>query len=106
MGHGRGAAEPSRPHRAKIRLADEYDAAQERGEIPKAGRPNSSQTEKFSAKDAGLSDKEIHDARQKRNAERAKHGVTDVMYIYQKPSCPRARISHPYTSTKVRSPGT
>lgn len=64
--------------RAKRRLADEYDAAQRRKEIRKAGKqPNSSRLEELpaGAGDVGLTHKEIHEARQIRNAEEADPGV-------------------------------
>jgi hypothetical protein len=57
---------------AKRRLADEYDAAQERGEIAKVsdGRRSSKAKDlKPTAADVGLSHKEIHEARQIRDAE-------------------------------------
>lgn len=64
--------------RAKVRLADEYDAAQERGEVAVAG-DNQVVTDgndrKPSAADIGLSRKDIHDARQIRDAERAEPGL-------------------------------
>jgi hypothetical protein len=59
---------------AKRRLADEYDAAQDRGEVRKAG--NSSQAEELiAAADIGLSHKEIHEARQIRDAEEVDPGI-------------------------------
>jgi len=65
---------------AKRRLADEYDAAQERGEIAKLG---SNQTEVGvsdgntlpTAADLNLSRKDIHEARQIRDAEVAEPGI-------------------------------
>lgn len=64
---------------AKRRLADEYDAAQERGEVAglRDGR-RSSQTEdlKPTASDIGLSHKDIHEARTLRDAEKADPGIT------------------------------
>lgn len=65
---------------AKRRLADEYDAAQERGEVAKLG---SNQTEVGvpdgntlpTAADIGLSRKDIHEARQIRDAEVAQPGL-------------------------------
>lgn len=61
---------------AKRRLADEYDAAQDAGEIvgkvgggERSGRERSPSTP--AAKDVGLTRKEVHDARQFRGAERA-----------------------------------
>jgi hypothetical protein len=44
-------------------LADEYDAALERGEIKRTGNPNSSGLEELpGAADVGLTHKEIHEA--------------------------------------------
>jgi hypothetical protein len=60
---------------AKRRLADEYDAAQERGEVRTAGKPNSSNAEEFGAADIGLTHKDIHEARQIRDAEEAEPGI-------------------------------
>lgn len=57
---------------AKRRLADEYDAAQAVGEIRDANTGRSaSALEAPSAREIGLSHKEVHDARQFRDAERA-----------------------------------
>lgn len=62
---------------AKRRLADEYDAAQDRGEVRKAGNINSSEREELAGvADLGLSHKDIHEARQIRDAEIADPGVT------------------------------
>lgn len=64
---------------AKRRLADEYDAAQERGEVAKAGNPshaNFSRPEKLaSVVDLGLTPRQVHEARQIRDAEEASPGV-------------------------------
>lgn len=60
---------------AKRRLADEYDAAQEKGDVAGHGGarnfkvPNGNVEP--SAADVGLSRKEIHDARTYRDAEKA-----------------------------------
>jgi hypothetical protein len=60
---------------AARRLADEYDAAQARGAIKKAGNPNSSGAEELpGAREFGLSHKEVHEARQLRDAENRKPG--------------------------------
>jgi len=65
---------------AKRRLADEYDAAQERGEIGKRGDYGvvSSKREltPATASDLGLSRKEVHEARQIRDAEKVEPGIT------------------------------
>lgn len=61
---------------AKRRLADEYDAAQS-VEARKGGRPKTVPDENgFTAAEAGLTRKEIHDARAVRDAEAADPGVT------------------------------
>jgi hypothetical protein len=61
---------------AKRRLADEYDAAQERGEAKtQADNQHVPNGNKLSPQDLGLSRKDIHEARQLRNAEAAKPGV-------------------------------
>ncbi len=62
---------------AKRRLADEYDAAQDRGEVA-TGRPaKSSEGEEFQATvtDLGISHKDIHEARQIRDAEIVEPGI-------------------------------
>jgi hypothetical protein len=62
---------------AKRRLADEYDGAQERGEVAK-GRPKSvgeDNTFQATAADIGLSRTDIHEARQIRDAEQADPGI-------------------------------
>jgi len=63
---------------AKRRLADEYDAAQERGEVASVGKPVNvpDGNNKPTVDDLGLSRKDIHDARQLRDAEAADPGVT------------------------------
>jgi phage N-6-adenine-methyltransferase len=63
--------------RAKYRLAEEYDAAQERGEVA-SGRPKSLPEENsFTATtaDLGLTSKDIFEARQVRDAEKASPGI-------------------------------
>jgi hypothetical protein len=62
---------------AKRRLADEYDAAQERGEVA-TERPKSvgdGDTFQATASDLGLSRQDVHEARQIRDAEVADPGV-------------------------------
>lgn len=64
---------------AKRRLASEYDAAQERGEVRTRADnqyASSGREEAPSAADIGLTHKEIHEARQLRDAEEADPGVT------------------------------
>lgn len=64
--------------RAKMRLADEYDAAQDRGEVAKQGqRTDLIPDEKKvpTPQDVGLAPKEIHEARKLRDAEREMPGL-------------------------------
>jgi hypothetical protein len=66
--------------RAKYRLADEYDAAQERGEVKKAGNKSgkstiSNENNTPTVTDLGLTSKQVHDARQARDAEQADPGI-------------------------------
>jgi N6-adenosine-specific RNA methylase IME4 len=58
---------------AKSRLADEYDAAQQRGEVAKAGKPINvpDGNNKATAAEIGIDRKQIHDAREIRDAIRA-----------------------------------
>src|SRR5262245_3586323 len=72
--------------RAQCRLADEYDAAQERGEVAtqkhgganiKHGVPK--QNTVATVEDIGLTRKQVHDARIVRNAEKAKPGIVRKM---------------------------
>jgi hypothetical protein len=68
--------------RAQMRLADEYDAAQARGEVSSAGRPktkNIPDENNFSSTvtDIGLTSKDIHEARRVRDAEKAKPGIVE-----------------------------
>ena len=66
--------------RAKIRLAEEYDAAQERGEVATDGRPKTvTDGNGFipTAAALGLSRKEIHEARSLRDAEETEPGVLE-----------------------------
>lgn len=62
---------------AKRRLADEYDAAQERGEVATKGKPINvpDGNIKATVEDIGLTRKDIHEARQIRDAEANDPGV-------------------------------
>lgn len=62
--------------RAKMRLAEEYDAAQERGEVRGSRERTASSPEAVGAADIGLTHKDIHEARQIRDAEAADPGIT------------------------------
>lgn len=62
--------------RAEMRLAEEYDAAQDRGEVRKAGNPILTRGEELpSAKELGISDKDVFEARKFRDAEKAEPGL-------------------------------
>lgn len=66
---------------AKRRLADEYDAAQERGEVAGHGggrnfKVPDGNVETATVSDIGLTRKDIHEARQIRDAEVAEPGIT------------------------------
>lgn len=63
--------------RAKVRLADEYDAAQDRGEVAGHGRSKVEVANVTTAADLGLRRDEIHEARQIRDAERAEPGLIE-----------------------------
>lgn len=72
---------------AKRRLADEYDAAQERGEIKSVGKPNSSNPEELAGvNDIGLTHKDIHEARLIRDAEVADPGIVRRTLLKARPS--------------------
>jgi hypothetical protein len=62
---------------AKRRLADEYDAAQARGEVAERGKPVNvpDGNIKPTTADLGLSRKDIHEAREVRDAEDAEPGI-------------------------------
>lgn len=65
---------------AKRRLADEYDAAQERGEVGQSGTrtdlvPKQNEVRPATVADLGLTRKAVHEARQLRDAEAANPGV-------------------------------
>lgn len=65
--------------KANERLADEYDAAQERGEVATQARHGGSvpagNAAPVTAADLGLTRKDIHEARQVRDAEKASPGI-------------------------------
>lgn len=61
--------------RAKRILADEYDAAQERGEVAKAGDNQHNKQVVPGGNDLGISRKDIHEAREIRNAESESPGI-------------------------------
>jgi hypothetical protein len=65
-------------HRALSRLADEYDAAQARGELSVQGQHKShvpSENMRASNEDIGISRKTVFEARQIRDAEKADPGI-------------------------------
>lgn len=61
------------------RLADEYDAAQERGEVRAANERTTSSPEAVGVSDIGLTHKDIHEARQPRIA-KAKYGRLTLFF--------------------------
>lgn len=64
--------------RAKERLADEYDAAQDRGEVARLGwQSGVDKSNTTTAADLGLRRDQIHEARRLRDAERAEPGAID-----------------------------
>jgi hypothetical protein len=60
---------------AKRRLADEYDAAQERGEVAGHGGDRKIKVPDANLDAIGLSKREVHEARQIRDAEEANPGI-------------------------------
>jgi hypothetical protein len=60
-----------------MRLAEEYDAAQDRGEVAGHGRSKVEPDNLTTAADLGIRRDEIHEARQFRDAERADPGIID-----------------------------
>lgn len=68
--------------RAKVRIADEWDAAQARGEASAGGRPKKSQKpadieNNFTAKQVGLTRTDVFLARRLRDAEKQSPGICD-----------------------------
>lgn len=65
--------------RAKVRLADEWDSAQADGSASKGGRPKKTVSDEngFTAAEAGLSRKDIHEARKLRDAEKGAPGIVE-----------------------------
>jgi hypothetical protein len=68
--------------RAKVRLADEYDAAQAAGEVRKPGQRGKAVADDDSISapkvdDLGLSRQEVHEARKLRDAERRAPGIVE-----------------------------
>lgn len=62
--------------RAEMRLAEEYDAAQDRGEVASAGQRSNVVADNVStAADLGIRRDEIHEARRLRDAETAEPGL-------------------------------
>jgi len=88
------------------RLADEYDAAQERGEVATAneGRPRRSGAERLpAAADVGLSRKEIHEARLIRDAEAALPGAITATALAMRPD--RAASHNKFCAVPMRESG-
>lgn len=91
--------------RAEMRLADEIDAAQQRGELASAGGDRTKIPDgNFapSMADVGLDNKQVHEARKLRDAEKASPGKTkavieDIVSRGEEPS--RAKIHREVTET-------
>lgn len=67
---------------AKIQIADEWDAAQKAGLVSKGGRPTrvfKKSEDSFTAAEAGLDRKEIHQARKLREVEREMPGAIKAL---------------------------
>lgn len=64
---------------AKVRLADEYDAAQERGEVATVGKPViiPNGNNKATLPEMGFTAKALHEARALRDVERAEPGAIE-----------------------------
>lgn len=96
---------------AKRRLADEYDAAQERGEVA-SGRPKTipdgnSFCKSETVSHLGLTSKAIHEARQLRDAEKAEPGIVrrtldEALDTAEEPT--RAKVRRAVKAKVVRKP--
>lgn len=90
---------------AKRRLADEYDAAQERGEIKSNGGDRTVQLP--NSEDVGLSRREIHEARAIRDAEVEEPGIvhrviSEAVSAGEEPT--RAKITKAVKAKRTRGP--
>lgn len=96
--------------RAQCRLADEYDAAQARGEVNKVGQPKKSiipNKNNTSAEDIGLTLKQIHEARKVRDAEKTSPGVvtkTIEAQVYAGKEPTRAAVRRAINETIGKKP--
>lgn len=81
---------------AMRRFADEYDGAQERGEVQRRGGDGSSKAELPTAADLGLNRKDIHEARIFRDAEKASPGIV------KRTITERLNAGHEPTKTALR----
>jgi hypothetical protein len=73
----RAARWTTRLWRVWRRLTDEYDAAQERGEVASQGKPSTLEGLATTA-DIGLTHKDIHEARLIRDAEKAEPSAVSI----------------------------
>lgn len=85
--------------RAKIRLADEYDAAQARGEVAGHGRSKVEHSNVTTAADLGLRRDEIHEARKLRDAEAEEPGfirktLSDMVEAGEEPTKAALKKAH------------
>lgn len=91
---------------AKRRLADEYDAAQERGEVASQGKPFRVQGLP-TASDVGLTHNEVYEARVVRNAEQESPGIIrraldEVLKAGEEPT--RRKLSAAIKPKRTRGP--
>lgn len=95
---------------AKRRLADEYDAAQSRGEVKPVGNPNCSDAEQLPSTAAlGLSRKDIHEGREIRDAEEADPGIvrrtlTEAVEAGEEPTRAKVKRAVKAKSKRTRHP--
>ena len=92
---------------AERRLSDEYEAAQERGEVAADGRPKTVPDENglkpATAADIGLSRKDIHEARQIRDAEKAEPVTPPSVHVLERHASPALSVNP--SPAAVRGPG-
>jgi hypothetical protein len=93
---------------AKRRLADEYDAAQDRGEVATRADQNLlPDQKKVSAEDIGLTHKDIHEARIIRDAEQDEPGIVrraldEALDAGEEPT--RAKVNKAVKAKRTRGP--
>lgn len=95
--------------RADMRLADEYDGAQDRGEVAGAGKPViiPDGNNKATAAEIGVNPKEMHVARKVRDAEKAEPGkaeraVKDIIARGEEPT--KTKLRQEMIATPAKAP--